>query len=260
LEAGLQILESSFVLVVVNAHHLKVVPGRKTDVRDAEWIADLLRHGLVSPSFIPSRPERELRELTRYRTSLVAERAAELNRIQKVLEGANIKLASVVSEIDGLSARAMLAAMLSGEYDVAEVAALARGKLRRKQDGLKEALYGHLQNHQRFLIAIQLRHLDEMEALIAEVSDEVAGRLEAAKEDLERLTTIPGVSRRLSEILLSEMGADMSRFPSPRHLASWAGLCPGNNRVLARTSPAARARAVPGSEARSSKPPSRLTN
>ena len=223
------VLESSFVLVVVNAHHLKVVPGRKTDVRDAEWIADLLRHGLVRPSFIPSRPERELRELTRYRTSLVAERSAELNRIQKVLEGANIKLASVVSDIDGLSARAMLAAMLSGEYDVEEVAALARGKLHRKQGILKEALYGLLQNHQRFLIAVQLRHLDELDSLIAQVSEEVGRRLEAVKEDLQRLTTIPGVSRRVSEILLSEMGADMSRFPSARHLASWVGLCPGNN-------------------------------
>ena len=157
------LLEGSFELLVVNAQHMKAVPGRKTDVKDAEWIADLLRHGLLRPSFIPSRPERELRELTRYRTSLLQERAAEVNRLQKVLEGANIKLASVATNVVGLSGRAMLAAMVAGEYEVEAVAGLARGKLRNKIGALREALEGRLQPHQRFMLAAQLAHIDSLD-------------------------------------------------------------------------------------------------
>ena len=223
------LLEGSFELLVVNAQHMKAVPGRKTDVKDAEWIVDLLRHGLLRPSFIPSRPERELRELTRYRTSLLQERAAEVNRLQKVLEGANIKLASVASNVVGLSGRAMLAAMVAGEYEVEAVAGLARGKLRNKIGALKEALLGRLQPHQRFMLAAQLGHIDSLESLIDEVSGEVEKRLAPLQAELERLSTIPGVSTRISQAILSEIGADMGRFPSAGHLASWVAICPGHD-------------------------------
>ena len=229
------LLESSFELLVVNAHHLKAVPGRKTDVRDSEWIADLLQHGLIRPSFIPSRPERELRELTRYRTTLVRERASEVNRIQKVLEGANIKLASVASNVVGVSGRAMLSAMVAGVVDAEVMAEMARGKLRNKIGTLKEALHGRLGSHQRFLLGAQLRHVDELGQLIDEVSAEVEEWLRPSQEDLTRLTTIPGVGRRTAEILLSELGADIARFPSARHLASWAGICPGNHQSAGRS-------------------------
>ena len=223
------LLEESFELLVVNAQHMKAVPGRKTDVKDAEWIADLLRHGLLRPSFIPSRPERELRELTRYRTSLLQERAGEVNRLQKVLEGANIKLASVASDVLGLSSRAMLAAMVAGEYEVETIAGLARGKLRNKIGLLKDALDGRLQPHQRFMLAAQLGHIDSLDSLIGEVSDEVERRLASRHAELERLSTIPGVSTRISQALLSEMGADMERFASAGHLASWVAVCPGHD-------------------------------
>lgn len=223
------LLEGSFELLVVNAQHMKAVPGRKTDVKDAEWIADLLRHGLLRPSFIPTRPERELRELTRYRTSLLQERAAEVNRLQKVLEGANIKLASVATDVVGLSGRAMLAALVAGDYEVEAVANLARGKLRNKIGALKEALDGRLQPHQRFMLAAQLRHIDSLTDLIDEVSDEVDRRLAVLQGEIERLSTIPGVGTRTSQAMLSEMGADMERFASASHLSSWVALCPGNH-------------------------------
>ncbi len=229
------ILEDAFEMLVVNAQHMKAVPGRKTDVKDADWIADLLRHGLLAPSFIPSRPERELRELTRYRTSLVQERSSEVNRLQKVLEGANIKLASVITNVIGLSGRTMLAALAAGNEDVDSIVELARGKARSKRDQLRESLNGHVLGHQRFLIKAQLRHIDELNALIDEVSEEIEQRLEPMKEDLERLITIPGVGPRTAQIFLSEVGNDMTRFPSARHLASWAGLCPGNNESAGKT-------------------------
>jgi transposase len=223
------LLEGSFELLVVNPQHMKAVPGRKTDVKDAEWIADLLRHGLLQPSFIPTRPERELRELTRYRTSLLQERAAEVNRLQKVLEGANIKLASVATNVVGLSGRAMLAAIVEGEYEVEAVAGLARGKLRNKIGALTEALEGRLQPHQRFMLAAQLRHIDSVTDLIGEVSEEVERRLTALQEEIERLSTIPGVATRTAQAMLSEMGADMERFASASRLSSWVAICPGNH-------------------------------
>lgn len=222
------VLEGSFELLVANARHLKAVPGRKTDMRDAEWIADLLRHGLLRASFVPDRPERELRELTRYRTSLIRERAAELNRIAKVLEGANIKLASVASSVDGVSARAMLERLVAGETDPATLADLARGRLRDKREALEAALEGRMGTHQRFLLAAQLRHLAELDALITEVSAEIEARLRPFADAIERLTTIPGVGRRTAQTLLAEVGPEMDRFPSAQHLASWAGMCPGN--------------------------------
>lgn len=223
------ILEGSFTLLVVNAQHIKAVPGRKTDVKDAEWIADLLRHGLLQPSFIPGRSERDLRELTRYRTSLIRERAAEVNRVQKTLEGANIKLASVATNVVGISGRAMLAAMIEGVDDPERLAALARGRLREKADALQAALQGRMSQHQRFLLGVQLHHVDDLDTAIAQVSAEVDARLRPFASSAVRLQTIPGIGPRVAQTILSEIGADMSRFPSPAHLASWAGLCPGHH-------------------------------
>jgi transposase len=223
------LLEGQFELLVVNAQHIKAVPGRKTDVRDAEWIADLLRHGLLRPSFIPARPQRELRELTRYRTTLVNERANEVNRLQKVLEGANIKLASVATDILGKSGHDILAALVGGSSDAAALAQLARGRLREKIPQLEQALAGQFSAHQRFLIAQQLAHIDFLDASLERVSAEIAERLRPFEVPLERLQTIAGVGRRTAEVLLAEIGSDLTRFPSAGHLASWAGLCPGND-------------------------------
>jgi transposase len=223
------LLEDQFTLLLVNAQHIKAVPGRKTDVRDCEWIADLLRHGLLKPSFVPDRPQRELRELTRYRTTLVRERTAEVNRLQKTLEGANIKLAAVASDIMGKSAREMVEALVAGDSDPAALAQFARGRLREKLPALEQALRGRFGAHQRFLVAQQLAHLDYLDEAIARVSAEIAERLRPFEDELTRLETIPGVGRRGAEIILAEIGTDMSRFPSAAHLAAWAGLAPGNN-------------------------------
>ncbi|HEV2122970.1 MAG TPA: IS110 family transposase [Chloroflexota bacterium] len=223
------LLEDQFRLLLVNAQHIKAVPGRKTDVRDCEWIADLLRHGLLQASFVPDRPQRELRELTRYRTSLLRERAAEVNRLQKTLEGANIKLGSVASDVMGKSGRAMLAALIAGETDVTRLADLAQRQLREKRPALQRALTGCLGAHQRFLLAQQLAHIEFLETSIAQVSAEIAERLRPDEDAIVRLDAIPGVGRRTAETLVAEVGTDMTRFPSAGHLASWAGMCPGNN-------------------------------
>jgi transposase len=223
------LLEDRFTLWLVNAAHVKAVPGRKTDVRDCAWLAELLRHGLLQPSFVPDRPERELRELTRYRASLVHERTAEVNRLQKTLEGANIKLPSVVSDMRGVSARAMLDALVGGETDSAVLAGLARGSLRHKQEALRRALHGRMGAHQRFLVSHQLSHLDFLDAQIDQLSREIAERLGPFDELLVRLDTIPGVGRWTAEVLVAEIGTDMSRFPTDGHLASWAGMCPGHH-------------------------------
>jgi transposase len=222
------VLEGRFTLLVANARHIKAVPGRKTDVRDAEWIAELLRHGLIRASFVPERAERELRELVRYRASLVRERTNELNRIAKVLEGANLKLASVAS-IGGASSRAILAALVAGETDAAAMAELARGRLREKRAALAAALTGSIGAHQRFVLGVMLRHLGELDQRIDEVSAEIAARLQPKQAQLVALESIPGIGRRLAEVVIAEVGADMTRFPSARHLASWAGMCPGND-------------------------------
>jgi len=223
------VLEGSFAMVLANAQHIKAVPGRKTDVRDCEWIADLLRHGLLRPSFVPDQPQRELRELTRYRTSLVRERTAEVNRLQKTLEGANIKLASVASDVLGASGRQMLAALIAGTTDGATLAGLARGRLREKRPALRRALTGRMGAHQRFLLAQQLAHIDFLDQQIAAVSTEIEARLRPFQAALTLLDTIPGVGQRTAEILAAEIGTEMSRFPTAGHLASWAGICPGNN-------------------------------
>ena len=223
------VLEERFSLVLVNTRFLKLIPGRKTDVKDAEWIGDLLGHGLLRASFIPTGPERELRELTRYRTSLVRERSSEANRIQKVLEGANIKLASVATNVLGHSGRAMLAAIVDGVSDPRALAELAQGHLRKKRVALEDALDGLIHSHPRFVLRLQLRHIVELDELIEEISAEIEERLQPFQEALELLQTIPGVGKRTAETILSEVGTNITRFPTARHLASWSGLCPGLN-------------------------------
>ena len=215
--------------VVANARHIKAVPGRKTDVCDAEWIAQLHRHGLLPMSFIPDRGQRELRELVRYRRSLVQERAREASRIQKILEGANIKLGSVASNVLGVSGLQMLRKIIQGVDDPHELAGLARGRLRNKHDELVRALRGVIGPHQRLLLAEQLTHIEDLDQRIDRISQEVSRRMDPFAAALEALDTIPGVGIRTAEDVLAEIGTDMSRFPSHRHLASWAKICPGNN-------------------------------
>jgi transposase len=223
------LFEDRFALLLVNAAHVKVVPGRKRDVGDAEWLADLLRHGLLRGSFVPDRPARELRELTRYRSSLVRERTAAVNRLPKTLEGANIKLASVVSDVTGVSARAMLAELVAGSEDAAALADLAVGQLRRKLPALEQALTGRMSAHPRFLLTRHLGHIDFLEAEIATVGAEIAERMTPLAAELAILDSIPGIGRWSAEVILAEIGPDMSRFPDDGHLASWAGMCPGHD-------------------------------
>src|SRR5262245_48810497 len=227
-KAPYNLLEGQFEVLLANARHIQAVPGRKTDVQDAEWIADLLRHGLLQASYVPDRPQRELRELTRYRTSLVRERATETNRLQKTLEGANIKLGDVASNILGKSARQMLEGLVAGT-DPLSLAQIARGRLREKIPQLERALTGRVAAHQRFLIAQQLAHIDYLDEAIERVSAEVADRLAPFAASIELLDAIPGIARRTAEIVLAEIGTNVRRFPTAGHLASWAGLCPGHH-------------------------------
>jgi len=223
------VLEDSFRVLLVNAAHIKAVPGRKTDVRDCEWIADLLSHGLLKGGFIPPEPIRDLRDLTRYRKSLTDERVREINRLQKLLESANIKLSSVATDVMGLSGKAMLEALISGSTDPQVLADLARGKLRKKLPLLREALQGRFRPHHRFLLGQILSHLDFLDEAIEELSKEVENRIVPFSKEIELLDTIPGVDRKTAQLMVAEIGVDMSRFPTHRHLASWAGVCPGNN-------------------------------
>ncbi len=223
------LLEDSFELLLVNARHIQAVPGRKTDVRDCEWIADLLRHGLLQASLVPARDQRELRELVRYRTSLARERAVEVNRLQKTLEGANIKLSGVASDILGVSARQMLEALVAGHADTQARAQMARGQLREKVPLLERALAGRFEAHHRYLVAKILAHIDFLDASMAELSAAIAERLQPAEDALRRLDTIPGIGSRIAQMVVAELGTDLHRFPSTQHLASWAGLCPGND-------------------------------
>jgi transposase len=258
------LLEGHFELLVVNAQHIKAVPGRKTDVRDAEWIADLLQHGLLKGSFIPPAPQRELRELTRYRVSLVEERARTVNRLQKTLEDTNLKLGDVVTAIMGKSARAILEALLDGQTDPALLADLARGRLKAKRAQLEEALVGTLKPHHSFMLTEHLALIDTLDEAITRADQEIEHRLDPPPDpstgtpaqdqpDLEiqtgtpdadqsetspeltwkgaviLLDSIPGINQRAAEGILAEIGIDMSRFPTAGHLASWAGMCPGSN-------------------------------
>jgi transposase len=228
------ILEGNFEVLLVNAHHIKAVPGRKTDVRDCEWICDLLRHGLLKASFIPPRPIRELRELTRHRQTLVRDLAAVANRIQKLIESANIKLGQVATNALGLSGRLMLSALAEGETDAEKMAQLAKGKLKAKNAQLKQALTGSLTPTQRFLLKELLLQYDQLQEAIDRTTIELERQFQSnedpfLREAVELLQTIPGVGQRVAETIISEIGADMSRFPTSAHLASWAGICPGNH-------------------------------
>ncbi len=223
------ILEEDREVMLVNAEHIKAVPGRKTDVKDSEWIADLLRHGLLRPSFIPPAPIRELRELTRYRKSLIGERAQEANRLHKVLETANIKLGMVATDVLGTSGRRMLEAILSGERDPEVLSEFAMGKLRRKLPELRRALEGRILPHHLILIEQILAHVEFLEASIERLGQEIEQRLAPFAEEVRLLQTIPGVSEAAAATIIAEIGTDMSRFSSDKHLASWAGVCPGNH-------------------------------
>ena len=255
------LLEDNFEVLLVNAQHVKHVPGRKTDVCDAEWLAELLLHGLLKPSFIPPKPQRALRDLTRYRTKLVQERTRVVNRVQKLLEGANIKLASVATDIMGVSARAMLEEIAAGQTNAALMANLARGRMRNKIPELEKALIGLVGPHHRFLLVKQLAHIDFLDEQIDDISGEIARWFGTQSqrpggesgistngesvtpetpppdedapltwdEAVALLDTIPGVNRKTAEDMLAEMGLDMSQFPTDKHLTSWAGLAPGNN-------------------------------
>ena len=223
------VLEGRFELIVGNARHIRNVPGRKTDVKDAEWVADLVRHGLIAKSFVPPPPLRELRELLRYRRKLTESQAAERNRLLKLLETANIKLASVASDVFGVSGRAMLKALIEGVASAEDIAALAKGALRRKHGELVLALEGRMREHHRFLLTMQLRRLETAEQDIADLDQRIAEKLEPYAVQHLLLMRIPGVDWLVAAVLIAEIGTDMSVFVSCYHLAAWAGVCPGNH-------------------------------
>jgi transposase len=223
------VLEDAFTCLLVNAAHMKRVPGRKTDVQDCIWIAELLEHGLLRDSFVPPAPIRELRDLTRHSKVLIHERARVANRLHKLLQDAGIKLSSVATNILGVSGRAMLEALVHGTTDPTVLAELARGRLRVKLPALRQVLAGHLRPHHAFLVGQLLAHLTYLDKAIAKVSKEVDRRGGPFKQVLADLDTVPGIDKRTAEVVLAEVGTDMSRFPSARHLASWAGICPGND-------------------------------
>lgn len=223
------LLEERFDLMLVNAQHIKHVPGRKTDALDCEWLAQLLAHGLVRASFVPERPIRQLRELTRHRAVLAQEKSRVANRIQKVLEDANIKLAAVASDVLGVSARAMLKAMLAGQDDAASLAELARRRLRGKIPRLREALEGRVSDHHRFMLGQLLTQVEFIEERIGEVEARIEAQMVPFDQAVARVETIPGISRTTAQAIVAEIGPRMEQFATAAHLASWAGMCPGNN-------------------------------
>jgi transposase len=230
------LLEGHFELLVVNAAHVKNVPGRKTDVKDAEWLTDLLQHGLLRASFIPPPPQRELRELTRHRSNFVAERATLTNRVHKVLEGSNLKLTSVLTDVQGVSGKAILQALLEGQTDPTLLADLAKGRLRQKRPDLERALQGRLNAAQHFVLGELLCQLDALDESIERFDQQILAACAPLEQAVAHLDTIPGVARTTAEVIVAEVGTDMSRFPTPAHLAAWAahlaawaGVAPGNN-------------------------------
>jgi transposase len=223
------LLEGLFEVILVNADRLKHVPGRKTDVKDAEWIAQLLQYGLLSPSFIPPPSIRDLRDLTRQRIQLKRDCAKVANRIQKILEQANIKLSSVASDVLGVSGRAMIRAIINGVSDPAELAKLAKRRLRGKIPALKLALQGRVTDHHRFLLQAQLEQLEFLESSIVRYEAQIEKTSAPFAASMELLQGIPGIGKQAAEVIVAEIGADMTVFPTPGHLSSWAGMCPGNN-------------------------------
>ncbi len=223
------LLEDSFEIVLVNAQHMKAVPGRKTDVKDAEWITDLLQHGLLKASFIPSSEQQAVRDLTRTRMRLIQERSRLINRMQKVLEDANIKLASVVSDLMGVTGQAILQALLAGQEDPKRLAHLARGSLVKKEEQLQAALQGKLTPHHRMQLEELFQLIATLDRSIARFDGEIAERLGRFDALIARLDAVTGLSRRSIEVLLGELGWDMSHFPDAAHAASWVGICPGNH-------------------------------
>jgi transposase len=222
-------LEADFTLVLANAHHVKQVPGRKTDVRDSAWLAQLVEHGLIRGSFVPPPPIRALRDLTRSRTALMQERVRVVNRLHKVLEDTGVKLATVASNIVGASGRAMLTALAAGATEPTVLAELARGRLRQKLPALRAALCGDVRGHHRVLIAQALGHLDYLDEMVAMLSAEITEYLRPFAQARALVTTIPGITDRVADTVLAEIGVDMAPFPSAPHLASWAGTCPGQH-------------------------------
>ena len=223
------ILEGNLEVMLVNARHIKAVPGRKTDIKDAQWIAELLQHGLLRPSFIPPIEQRDLRDLTRHRSNFIRERVNLVNRVQKVLEAANIKLASVASDVMGVSGRAMLAALVEGNSTPELMANLAKGTMSKKHDLLVQALEGQVRPHQKFILAQLLTQIDSINSSIALFNRQIEEYCHPFDEAVELVDTIPGIARQTAEIIISEIGSDMSRFPSSQHLAAWAGMAPGNH-------------------------------
>lgn len=223
------LLEGEFEVIVGNAQHMKNVPGRKTDVKDAEWIADLVRHGLIRKSFVPPAPIRVLRDVVRYRRKVVQARATERNRLLKVLEGANIKLSTFLSNVFGVSGMAMLRSLVEGDSSPQEMAGLAKGRLRKKVADVELALEGRLEDHHKFLLKMQLERLEQADSQVEQLDARIDEMLAPYREDVALLTKIHGISRVVAAEVVAEMGTDMTAFQSAQHLASWAGVCPGNH-------------------------------
>lgn len=232
------LLEDIFEVIVGNARHIKNVPGRKTDIKDSAWLAELARHGLIAKSFVPPKPIRQLRDLLRYRRKLVESRTAERNRLLKLLETANIKLASMVTDVFGVSGMLMVRALVEGHATPAQMAPLAKGRLRKKVADLELALEGRLEEHHRFLLRLQLRRLELVDADVTLLDTRIDEALAPYQESCRLLQQIPGVHRVLAAVLVAELGTDMRVFPSAKHVAAWAGVCPGNNESAGKRKPA----------------------
>jgi transposase len=223
------VLEAAFELILVNAKHVKAVPGRKTDVKDAQWLAELMQHGLLKASFVPPTQQRDLRDLCRHRSNFIRERASIVNRIHKLLETTNIKMQTVATDVMGVSGRTMLDALVRGETDPLLMAAFARGRMKSKKEELEQALMGRVREHHRIILKELLHQIDSLDASIGRLDEAIKEACTPFEPVVKRLDTLPGVARRTAETIVSEIGTDMSRFPSAAHLCAWAGVAPGNN-------------------------------